>query len=251
MTDWRKADLHIHSALSPCAEDEMTPNNIVNMAALLGLSVIAVTDHQAAENVAVVAQLAEARGMICLPGMEVQTKEEVHLLAYFPELGELLCFAEHVRRSLIASLRPSAFFGRQLILDCHDQISGEYPILLQQSAALSVEQVYGLVDELGGCCVPAHLDRQAFSLLSQLGFLPRNLPIATVEYTQSYYQRFRSGSHSEGRLAITSSDAHSLGQMITLGNSWLHARLDSPQEICQALRRGDERSVQSYRPNFD
>ncbi len=228
----------------------MTPNNIVNMAALLGLSVIAITDHQAYENVAVVTQLAEARGMICLPGIEVQTKEEVHLLAYFPALEGLRRFAEQVRHSLVDSLRPSAFFGRQLILDCHDQVIGEYPVLLQQSAVLTVERVYALVEQLDGCCVPAHIDRPAFSMLSQLGFLPKALPIATVEYTQNYYQRAKSSKHSEGRLAITSSDAHSLGQMITLGNSWLHAKLCTPREVCQALRRGDEQLVQSYRPNL-
>lgn len=250
MTDWRKADLHIHSALSPCADDEMTPNNIVNMAELLGLSVIAITDHQAALNVAVVTHLAEARGMICLPGIEVQTKEEVHLLAYFPELDKLECFAAKVRDSLLRTLPPSPLFGRQLVFDAGDRVIGEYPVLLQQSAALTVEQVCGLIEQLDGCCVPAHLDRPSFGLLSQLGFLPRALPIGTVEYTQSHYLRAKPSTANEPRLSITSSDAHSLGQMITLGNSWLHAALRTPKDVCRALRWGDRRMVHSYRANF-
>lgn len=250
MIEWKKADLHIHSALSPCADDEMTPNNIVNMAELIGLAVIAVTDHQAADNVIAVAQVAESHGIICLPGIEVQTVEEVHLLAYFPELSNLQRFAREVQVHLLDPRPASPYFGHQLIFNQRDQVVGEYPVLLQQSTALTIEQAWMRIEELEGCCIPAHVDRPAFSLLSQLGFLPQSLPIATVECTQSHHQKRRVKGIPASLLAIASSDAHALGQMITPGSSWLHATLSSPRAICQALRQGKRHLVQSYRPNF-
>lgn len=246
MSEWQRADLHLHSALSPCADDEMTPNNLVNMAKVLGLAIIAVTDHQAADNVPAVMQVAARTGIICLPGIEVQTKEEVHLLAYFPELAELQSFSREVQAGFSDRRRASVYFGRQLIFDSADQVVGEHPSLLQQSTGLTVEQVWAAVERHGGCCVPAHLDRPAYSLLSQLGFLPKTLPIATVEYTQGYLARHPRWPTMEDPLVITSSDAHSLAQMVTAGTSLLHASLDDPRAICQALRVGDRTRVRSY-----
>lgn len=249
MSEWQKADLHIHSALSSCADDEMTPHNIVNMAKLLGLKVIAITDHQAADNVPAVIQVAREQGIICLPGIEVQTKEEAHLLAYFPHVASLLCFAEKIQVEMGSKRAASAHFGRQLVLDRDDRVVGEHPALLHQSTMLTVEQVFYLTTELGGCLVPAHLDRPLFSIQSQLGFLPTTLPIATVEYSQAYFARCGVMCFSGRLLAITSSDAHSLSQMVTLGNSWLHASLFDAQSICEALRCGDRQKVQAYCPN--
>jgi len=105
--------------------------------------------------------------------------------------------------------------------------------------------VWGLVEQLGGCCVPAHLDRSAYSLLSQLGFLPKTLPIATVEYSQAYFAKQGALFTDLEPLAIISSDAHSLAQMVTPGSSLLYKTLCTPQAICQALKEGDRRHVRT------
>lgn len=223
----------------------MTPHNIVNMAKLLGLSVIAVTDHQAADNVPVVCDLAAEAGIICLPGIEVQSLEEVHLLAYFPDLKALQQFSTQVQAHLLDQRRASRHFGRQLIFDSGGQVAGEQPALLLQSVSFTLEQVCSRVVRLGGCCVPAHLDRPAFSLYSQLSFIPDGLSIATVEYTQEYFTGRQTATPAR-MLAVTSSDAHSLGEMVTRGNTWLHGSLDNPHSICRALRQGDRRLVRSY-----
>lgn len=249
MTDWQKVDLHIHSALSPCADDLMTPHNIVNMAKLLGLAVISVTDHQAADNVATVSRLAAQEDIVCLPGIELQSREEVHLLAYFPDIITLRQFSGRIKAHLLDQRRNSPYFGKQLIFDLNGQVAGESPVLLCQSVAFTLEQLCLQVTQLGGCCVPAHLDRPAFSLYSQLGFMPEGLPIATVEYSQRHFAKPKIMASGE-LLAITSSDAHSLGEMVTKGNTWLHHTLRDPHTICQALREGDQRLVRTYISNL-
>lgn len=245
MNDWLKIDLHIHSSLSPCAEDEMTPNNIVNMARLLGLSIIAVTDHQAADNVAAVMQVAARYGITCVPGIEVQTKEEVHLLAYFPDVLKLQHLAQVVQAHFADDRPASPYFGRQLIVDEADHIVGEHRALLHQSTMLTVEQVWELAEQFGGCCVPAHMDRPAFGLLSQLGFLPKTLPIATVEYSQAYFARQGDRFTDQEPLAIISSDAHALAQMVTPASSWLRGMFRTSGQVCQALKEGDHRNVRT------
>jgi PHP family Zn ribbon phosphoesterase len=117
-------DLHIHSALSPCSDDDMTPNNIVNMAVLNGLDAIAITDHNSCDNVESVMKAAEGR-IIVIPGMELQTIEEVHLLSYFTDLYSLLAFSEDLEQYYDGSPNRPEFFGHQLIMDEKDEIIGE------------------------------------------------------------------------------------------------------------------------------
>ncbi|HOO13429.1 MAG TPA: PHP domain-containing protein, partial [Bacillota bacterium] len=116
-------DLHIHSALSPCGDNDMTPNNIVNMALLKGLDAIAVTDHNSAENVEAVMKLGFEKGIVVVPGMEVQSKEEVHLLCYFSDLDRALGFQQRVYDNLEGENNPD-YFGDQLIMDEMDRVVG-------------------------------------------------------------------------------------------------------------------------------
>ena len=117
-------DLHIHSALSPCADDDMTPNNIVNMAILKKLDAIAVTDHNSCDNAEAIVKLAGSQ-LIVVPGMEVETKEEVHVLCYFEDVDKLLDFGELIRTKLPSVANIPQIFGNQLIIDENDQIIGE------------------------------------------------------------------------------------------------------------------------------
>lgn len=238
MCRWLKVDLHIHSALSPCALPEMTPNNIVNMAAVLDLDVIAVTDHLAADNVRPVCQLAERKGILCIPGIELQSKEEVHILCYFLSCSALLTFAKHILSLLNDDLSLPPHLGQQLIFNGKDEVVGERQTFLHQSIPLSIEEIWHLAENYGACCLPAHLDRPAFGLLGQLGFIPAGLPVRTVEATFARAQELqRSGEYSA---VIVASDAHSLEQMVTPGHSRLHHSLNSVAAIWQWLKNPQE-----------
>ena len=169
------ADLHIHSALSPCADDDMTPNNIVNMAALKGLDIIAVTDHNSALNLEAVSACARGKGLIVVPGIEVETREEVHLICLFPDVAAALCMQDIIYSNLPPIKNRENIFGCQLILNTDDEISGYEERMLVTAADLSIEEVFMKVKSLGGAVIPAHIDRQSYSIISNLGMIPEEL----------------------------------------------------------------------------
>lgn len=177
-------DLHIHSALSPCGDDDMTPNNIVNMALIKGLDLIAVTDHNSAMNLPAVLEVAKRKGLMVVPGIEVQTKEEVHIICLFKNLQSALKLDEIIFNCLPDIKNNEDVFGRQLIMDSEDQLIGKIDKLLISSCALSVNDVFILVKGLGGVCIPAHVDRPAYSITSNLGFIPPSLKVKTVEFSK-------------------------------------------------------------------
>lgn len=201
-------DLHIHTALSPCADDEMTPCNIANMSILKGLDAIAVTDHNACDNVSAVMDAAGDR-LLVIPGMEVQTEEEVHLLAYFRTLSDALSFSDEIKTHLPAIPNRPELFGNQWIMDAEDHTIGERGDMLLASTDLSLEEAVKLVRERGGVAVPAHVDRDSFSVLSQLGFMPRHLPLTAIEVSHGGINPLG----DEWRI-LTSSDAHRLGDIL-------------------------------------
>ncbi|MCM8899714.1 PHP domain-containing protein [Caldicoprobacter algeriensis] len=203
-------DLHIHSALSPCADDDMTPNNIVNMAILKGLDAIAITDHNSCDNVEAVMKIAGGR-ILVLPGMEVQTREDVHLLCYFEDIKCLLDFDAYIRNFMPQVPNVPHIFGNQYIMDENDQIIGKREDLLLSSLDLSVEEVVQLVLQRGGVVVPAHVNRPSYSIISQLGFIPKNLAFSVLEFSKidTNYTIY-----SQGFKHIYSSDAHQLGQIL-------------------------------------
>lgn len=174
-------DLHIHSCLSPCGDDEMTPNNIVNMAYIKGLDIISVTDHNTAGNVEVVDQLAKNLGLLLIPGMEIQTKEEVHVLCYFPSVDQIKSFESELApfRSQIRN-NPKAF-GNQWLMDIEDTIIGEIEVALIMSIDISLDELQKLVIKHSGIIVPAHVNKSSNSILVNLGFIPSELNIHTVE----------------------------------------------------------------------
>ena len=177
-------DLHIHSALSPCGDEDMTPNNIINMSLIKGLDLIAVTDHNSCKNIPAIMEVAKKQGIMFIPGMEVQTKEEVHIICLFKGLEGAMKFDEIVYNCLPDITNNEEVFGRQLIMNSEDAIIGKEEKLLLSSCALSVNDVFTLVRGLGGICVPAHVDRTAFSITTNLGFIPPSLKVKTVEFSK-------------------------------------------------------------------
>jgi PHP family Zn ribbon phosphoesterase len=175
------ADLHVHTVLSACAEAEMLPEFIVERAEELGLDLIAVTDHNSSENVAAVLTAVEGKGITVLPGIEVQTREEVHLLCLFDTLEQAEAWQKEVYAHLPPLKNREDVFGTQVVLNADGDIVGHNDRLLLTSVSFSVEEVVKRVHGLNGLCIPAHVDRPAYSMIANLGFIPPDLGIAGAE----------------------------------------------------------------------
>ena len=164
-------DFHIHSCLSPCGDADMTPNNIVNMAKIMGYDAIALTDHNTALNCPAVQKLAKENGITFIPGMELCTSEEVHVICLFYRLEDALKFSEYVKSTIPPIKNKPSVFGEQLICDENDNVIGQEDILLVTASGISTEKVVKKVGEYNGICYPAHIDRSSFSIISNLGII--------------------------------------------------------------------------------
>ena len=174
-------DLHIHSCLSPCGDDEMTPNNITGMAHLAGLEVIAVTDHNAAANLPAVKKCADRFGIMMIPGLEMCTAEDIHLLCYFETVEKCLEFEKIVLDSLPPINNRKDIYGNQLIRNEDEAITGEDEKLLIRGSSYSLWEAVQLCHDMGGVAVYAHIDKNSYSVLSVLGALPPEINIDGVE----------------------------------------------------------------------
>jgi hypothetical protein len=205
------ADLHIHTCLSPCASLDLSPRNIVEQAKFQGLDIIAITDHNTAKNVQVVMRLGEKGGIKVIPGLEVQSREEVHLLTLFPDWPSTAAWAEEVSRSLPEMKNDPLLLGDQPIVDEDGNILELEERLLLNSLSLSAEEIIHRVRIKGGLVIPSHFDRGSFSLISQLGFIPPAMPLEALEVSRSRKSSpesvWRDGSRTIPLIA--SSDAHS------------------------------------------
>ena len=204
-------DLHIHSALSPCGDIDMTPNNIVNMSVLKGLDVIALTDHNSCGNVRSAIKVADNR-IIVIPGMEIETSEEVHMVALFPNVEAAEEMEAIIRKRSVGIKNKPEIFGNQYFMDENDEIIGEEENLLVTATGVDLYETVKIVAALGGVAYPAHIDRNSFSVLSNLGFIPTDSDITTVEITAGGREKFFD-EYSRKYNVVTSSDAHYLGDI--------------------------------------
>ncbi|WIV10572.1 PHP domain-containing protein [Proteiniborus sp. MB09-C3] len=207
-------DLHIHSALSPCGDNDMTPNNIVNMAYLKGLNVIAITDHNSMLNVIPAIEVANMRGILVVPGIEVTTREEVHVLCYFSTIEDGMSFQDLIYDSLPNILNKEEIFGEQLLFDNEDNIVGKIDKMLLSSSKYSIGEIFNLVKIYNGVLVPAHIDKSSFSILSTLGFIPSNIDIKTIEiFDLNRLGDMTKALQQEKYRIIKNSDAHYLASI--------------------------------------
>ena len=174
-------DFHIHSCLSPCGDTDMTPQNIVNMSRLMGYDVIALTDHNTARNCPAVMRAGEKAGLLVIPGMELCTSEEVHVVCLFPTLENALQFSDYVYDTLPPVKNKSSIFGEQLICNENDEITGTEERLLITASGISCMKVVETVQKFGGICYPAHIDRSSFSILSNLGTIDDSFGFTCAE----------------------------------------------------------------------
>lgn len=175
------ADLHIHTCLSPCADMDMSPRRIIDKAVETGLDIIAVTDHNSGENIEVTARLAEARGITFLSGLEITSYEEVHILALFKDTVNALQMQDIVYRSLPAGENDERLYGHQLVVNEADEILGFNRRLLITATSMNASNIVNTIRSLGGLSIASHIDRETFSVISQLGFIPEDLSFDALE----------------------------------------------------------------------
>ena len=213
-------DLHVHSCLSPCGEEEMTPNNIAGMASLCGIQIMALTDHNTTKNCPAFFAACKRHGIIPFAGMELTTAEDVHVVCLFETLEEATAFDCALDAYRTPYKNKPEIFGRQLIMDEEDEIIGEEENLLINATALSLEEAYALVTEMNGVCYPAHIDREANGIIAVLGALPELPQFAAVELhdgdkREEYEQKYG----LKGKKILVSSDAHSFEGMRDAANA--------------------------------
>ncbi len=230
-----RADLHIHTVLSPCAEVEMIPPLIVECALDHGLDLIAITDHNASANVCAVMEAATKRGLRVLPGIELQTHEEVHLLCLFDSLEQVTKWQSEIDMALPKLRNRAETFGEQYVVDAAGDFVRREERLLLISADLSLDAAVKRVCELGGIAFPAHIDRPANGLMALLGFVPPGLSIPALEISANTTAEVaRSQFHLDDDMPlIQSSDAHWLD---AIASGTTEFDIDGPRCVASVTR---------------
>ncbi len=239
-----KADLHIHTVLSPCGDLSMSPNGIIEKAIERKLQIIGITDHNSTLQAPLIAQLAEEKGLTVFCGAEITTREETHCLAYMPDLSSLACLQDYIERYLLKIPNNIDKFGYQLVVDRNEDILQEYPWLLISAIDQSIDQIAEFVHSLGGLFIPAHVTRPMFSLVSQLGFIPPGLDADALELSKhTSNTEFTSGYGRKNKLpVIRSSDAHYVAD---IGENYSEFEMETPSfdEFKMVLKAIDGRHI--------
>lgn len=205
-------DLHLHSCLSPCGDELMTPANIAGMGKIVGLSVMALTDHNTAKNCPAFFKVCEAYGITAIAGMELSTAEDVHLVCLFPTLEAALAFDEALDTHRMPIENNPEIYGEQLVMNENDEVIGEEKLLLIAATDLFMGDAVELVRSFGGVIYPAHIDRDASGIIAMLGDIPPEYGFTAMEYRdRGNRERYESlYAEARGKRVVTSSDAHRL-----------------------------------------
>lgn len=205
-------DLHIHSCLSPCGDEDNTPCNIAGMAAVQGLNIIALCDHNSAKNCPATAAAAKQYGLLFIPGMEVTTVEEVHVVSLFKSLEAALEFDKEIYKHLIKVRNNPEIFGHQYLYDENDHIIGEEENLLINATDIEFTKLFSMVEAFGGAAFPAHIDKDSNSLFANLGFIPPESTFKTVEVKNpaKFMHLKEQFSYLKDCMVLYDSDAHYL-----------------------------------------
>lgn len=204
-------DLHTHSCLSPCGDDDNTPNNICGMAALSEIDIVALTDHNSSKNCPAFFTAAEKYGVIPVAGMELTTAEDIHVVCLFEHLSDALSFDSFIENNRFLIKNKPEFFGEQLILDGDDNVIGNEQNLLTNATYISIDDVKEQVEKFGGIAYPAHIDRDSNGMIAILGSIPENCDFKLFElHDGSRIDEFSEKYGIDKSNFIVSSDSHYL-----------------------------------------
>lgn len=238
-----RCNLHMHTCLSPCAELDMHPSSIVRECLAQGLDIIAICDHNSSENVRYVQNAARDTGLVVLSGMELCTQEEVHIVVLFERVEDLESLQETVYVNL-SGLNDEDAFGIQAIVNEEGEVEGFNEHLLIGATGLSLNRAVDLVHSLGGLAIASHIDRQAFGLLGQLGFVPPDVPFDALEVSAGLGIARARQRYPELKKYqfITSSDAHFISD---IGRASTRMYMEAPSfaEVRLALAHKSGRYV--------
>lgn len=221
-------DFHIHSCLSPCGDDDMTPANIAGIAKLAGLDMIAVTDHNCILNVKAAMEAGEFYGVTVIPGIELQTAEDIHVLCLFRNYPGLTDFWSSITFTEMKNRKD--IFGSQLIVDVNDKVTGEHPFYLLSASDISIDGVAERAGRCGGIAIPAHIDREANGAVAILGDVPDGFKVvelshnATPKCEEKYRKQYK---------VLLNSDSHTLSGIVKLGSIMLDDK--SPDALLKYL----------------
>ncbi len=234
-----KADMHIHTCLSPCAELEMSPRNVIKEAKKKGLDIIGICDHNSAENFSAFERSASSEGIKAIGGIEITSREEVHILGLFGCDKDLFSMQETVYSSL-DGVNDEERYGLQVVVNEDDEVLGYNNKLLIGATALSVEEVVDLIHSLNGIAIASHVDREGFSIITQLGFIPEGLELDALEIMEPALRNtINPGADC---VFITSSDAHVIND-IGKRYSCFFMKESTFEEICKCFCKENGREV--------
>lgn len=240
-----RSDLHIHTCLSPCGDIDMSPLSVVTHAVEKKLDIIAVTDHNSAENTVAAIKSAELSGIKVMAGMEITSLEEAHILALFDDPEGIVKMQDIVYRNLAEETNDDRLFGEQIVVNEKDEVLGFNKRLLIGSTQLTALSIVNEIHNCGGLAVASHIDRDAFSIISQLGFIPGDLSFDALEISSSLSRENAREQFSDYTSFpwISSSDAHTpddIGKRVTI----FHMQEATVQEMRMALKGIDGRKVE-------
>ena len=224
-----RADLHLHTCLSPCADDQMQAAAIIEQAKKVGLDMIGICDHNSGENVGAMVKAGVQKGLAVIPGVEVTSREEVHILGLYNTEQDLMCLQDIIYENLPGQNDEEAF-GPQLVVDEHGNVVGKNHKLLIGATTLTLEQIIDEIHKQAGLAVASHIDRQRFSLIGQLGYIPNGLKLDAVEVSAA-----TSVKQEYDYPVVTSSDAHFLEDIGRRSTCFMIEDI-SVREIEKALR---------------
>lgn len=239
-----KADLHMHTVLSPCGSLDMSPGTIISRAKDRGLDIIGITDHNHTAHCQVVSEIASEQNLTVLAGAEVTSKEEVHCLAFFEDFETLRDFQELLNKTLAQIPNKPDLFGHQVVVNRQEEILEEVSPLLISATSLSIDQLENEVHNRNGLFIPAHVNRSAYSLISQLGFISPDIRADALEISSHTTEKQMRSEHPhlEKISFIQSSDAHFPDDIGKVNTRFLLAE-PTFAEIKKALHLQDGRKV--------
>ena len=237
-----RADLHIHTLLSPCADLEMSPQNIVRRAKETGLQIIGITDHNSTKQAPLVKKLANKEGIFVLTGAEITTKEEVHCLVFFETEAEVKSFQKFIDLNITRIPNKEDYFGYQPLIDENENILELVSYYLPSALKVGINEIQKQVYRLNGLFIPAHIDRPANGIINQLGFIPEDLKYDALGISNQVSKSYVRKHYVLGnkKALLRNSDAHYLQQ---IGEIYTNFIIERPNfsEIKMALHQENNR----------